>query len=495
MPADMKVQRRMSRKTNKMFDDRRSSTKGDFVRAKEKEHMEEVEEEKKKTETEIVTAEESKSSREVHYATPKASKRKKKLASKKRINFSAAGRPHFSTDNPLLYAYRKACIDSLDMSSSTGLASMLKHESRLLPFDSGFMSLENQEVSKQLPAAGQGGLVPIGQKPKRVFSKAHKLTSQHVYQPPHPSPQHHLGPTQYDVIGQPRHDITSQHSDIIAQRYDMQHPHTVHHDDDGVHYPRDHRDVHFQHCHDNNLQGHYVTTQHYDIIITSQRPCDAIRSEITPSLTPGRTEHAQGPCYPPRPPVSQAPHSSPQHDPKPRPHEASPAADQLVEQGKALEQGDAGQWRESLHKLISLHGFRSCKAAQAAASLQQQQARSKTAFPPLRSKTALPPLRYQPPGSAVPGERVLEKVELTGQDGGSSTSSSFMPPLQFQQQIPLSWRLSHASLKPRGQMRYGRLEMDWVSGGARSDIASATLKTPTLPKIKPRPRRRTLTQA
>ncbi|KAL2095306.1 hypothetical protein ACEWY4_010025 [Coilia grayii] len=394
---------RKFRKSYKLYD----RTTVDFMGEEEKQN-------KDKKHTEMPTGE----PRQVSSHTPKPKRKSPKRAYAKWDTIADVGRSRRSSVNPLLYAFRKSRTYGTNTLSP-------KYESRLLPIDSGFGSLVSEEVSpKQVTTGDRAGFLPIG-KPTKLVSKARDIsqdTSQFLYHSSQHSQclsQHHLGTIRHhNAISQPRDTVW--HYGITSQ-----HPHDANH--------------------------------HYDI--TSQHAHDDISK-----YPPGRAEHPQDSSHHPRH-ISKYSQRAAQHDGQP--HHASQALDVVwwpSEQGEVREQGDT-HWRESLHKLISLYGFRSRKAAKAAASLCAQPLQLRTCM-----RTTLPPLHHRPPPwQGALGERVTERVELT--EGGRSPTAA---PLKFQHEIPLPWRLSHFPLKPQGQARYGKLEMDWVT--AETDKL-------TLPKI------------
>ncbi|XP_076853538.1 uncharacterized protein LOC143508803 [Brachyhypopomus gauderio] len=103
-------------------------------------------------------------------------------------------------------------------------------------------------------------------------------------------------------------------------------------------------------------------------------------------------------------------------------------------------------WRESLHQLTSLHGFRSQKASK----LAVEDSLSRL-LPVCRSTPCfLPPVQAS---RLSLGQRVLEKVSLRE-----------IGPLQFHHIVPLPWQLNSHTLDHTGESQYGRLHVDWRAG-------------------------------
>ena len=115
-------------------------------------------------------------------------------------------------------------------------------------------------------------------------------------------------------------------------------------------------------------------------------------------------------------------------------------------------EGDAN-WRESLHKLVSLYGFRS-KGAPPSSTRYQAPPVSlvpSEAMPPVPTTPEAP---SKPAGQSALGQRVLHRTQL--RETWEKT------PTQFQHEVPLPWQLSSYTLCAQGKSRYGRLELDWV---------------------------------
>ncbi|XP_063054012.1 uncharacterized protein LOC134448246 [Engraulis encrasicolus] len=378
--------------------------------------------------------------------------------------------PQRPTLNPRLHAYRQSFVlDRFQLDEMEMEADMAKCKSRLPPIDSGCVSLADLAEGVHQKGAEQkvgsttkkrGGLIPIG-KPKRA---------EHHYNTPVPC---HYGSAlhdgihsqnsddiilNYDVISSQRTSRAEQH-DVIGQRPSRAEQHDV----IGQRPSRAEQN-------DVISQRPYRPEQH-DVI--GQRPSRAEQHDII-SQRPYRAElgvgspHAEHPQGP-RHPLGHVSHLYPQ---------GGTVLRRPGELGEGHEQGDS-HWRQSLHKLISLNGFRSRKAEKAAAPLLCSPPPPPP--PPARmpqrptgqKTTLLPPLHQRALWQGAPGERVAERVELTtkgggGGGGGGSANSNLASAaalLKFQNEIPLPWRLSHFPLRSRGHTRYGKLEVGWVRSG------------------------------
>ncbi|XP_019901036.2 WD repeat-containing protein 87 [Esox lucius] len=103
-------------------------------------------------------------------------------------------------------------------------------------------------------------------------------------------------------------------------------------------------------------------------------------------------------------------------------------------------------WKESLNKLVTIHGFRSPGTIRQAplGPLAVQ------CFP-----RTLPPLQARPTRNLSPGQRVVGKIQFR-------ELSLERRPCLFHHVLPLPWQLNCHTLDPSGACCYGRLEEDWV---------------------------------
>lgn len=365
-------------------------------------------------------------SRRLSHTPKSACKQKRATSLSKKDSLLDMERAGASPNDPLLYAFRKARKYSPTKVPSVVLG-VPKYESLLLPSDSGFGSLMSQEVSpEKVPSGGAGAFLPITKRVSPFFSDG----SQH--------PEHDSQDPQ--SVSEHPDDMTTQHphhSTKLAQRTDQY---------------LQHMSQHPQQISQRSLlisqYGHRISKHPWHMFKHSQQI----------------TQHLQHTAQRPEQISQQSRHVSP--------HPAALISDAHVEPcelGSVLDEGEP-HWRQSLHKLISLHGFRSKKAARQAASLCAQplrlQARIGTGtqtFPRLHWQGAL-------------GERVTQGMEMTGTYKEPS-------PTKFQHELPLPWRLGHLPLNPRGQVKYGKLEMDWVR---TDDTVLCQTGKISLPKINPK---------
>ena len=130
-------------------------------------------------------------------------------------------------------------------------------------------------------------------------------------------------------------------------------------------------------------------------------------------------------------------------------------------------EGDAN-WRESLHKLVSLYGFRSKGAPP---SPTRYQAPPVSLVP---SEATSPEAPCRPVGQSALGQRVLHRTQL--RETWEKT------PAQFQHEVPLPSQLSSYTLCARGKSRYGRMELDWVRS-PEGDVPARHI--PAFPRLTP----------
>ncbi|KAG5285120.1 hypothetical protein AALO_G00034290 [Alosa alosa] len=380
--------------------------------------------------------------RTTFHHTPEPARQKKRAVKprSKKENLTDLEQAGPSPNDPLLYAFRKSRKHNV-----ATYPTVEKYESHLLPSDSGLGSLVSQEMSSEkVPFGGEdGGSLPIT-KPHKLISKPQDLISQH---PQHVSQYFRYISQDPEHISQHPHYV-SEHHDYISQHphYSSQHPQHMHK------HPRHMTQHPLQFSqHPQQISQHAQRISQHGRRI-SQRPRHM-------------TQHPQQ--------ISQQPG-----------HLSRRAALAAEEPGDhATVPGDTDpHWRESLHKLISLHGFRSQKAARAAASLcawpLALQARD--------TSRTLPRLLPRPACKGALGERVAACQGALGERVAQSTEMTDAcrgPVTTFQHQLPLPWRLGHFPLQPHGQLKYGRLEMDWVRA---DDAQLSQTGRITLPKINPK---------
>ncbi|CAL8350690.1 unnamed protein product [Lota lota] len=135
-------------------------------------------------------------------------------------------------------------------------------------------------------------------------------------------------------------------------------------------------------------------------------------------------------------------------------------------------QGDKGsifKWRENLHRIVHLYGFRSPRAAELAA--REHPGNFCTPSPRV-SPMLTPP---QPSQQVAASQRVVWEVRLKDE-------LDMLPPWRFHHQVSLDYKLGSLTLDRCGTTHYGNLQVGWARGAM--EVQRSKERKPKGPPIK-----------